>query len=290
MEEKIVLSNWLTDRFEVDAAARNKKVEECFFKLISYKRTLNLIDLGSGTGGNLAYLLPKIKNNQNWHLVEQDAILIEACKHRLNKQFEVNNSSGHSMSIKNDANTIHLTWHHMDINEFLENTSYQNNFDVLTASALFDILPKATFQKILDFARSKKLLLFGTLNYENTKFENASKADVHYAQLYQRHMKLPQVYGIKMGGDCKIDTLSLFNKTEKQNLNIGESNWLLNETHTSMLKQLIQFFAESIPDLLNSEIEHQNFSNWINVKNEQIKNGHLSVKVEHFDFLLDTSN
>lgn len=288
MEEKIVLSNWLSDRFEVDAEARNKKVETHFLKLISEKPTLNLIDLGSGTGGNLVYLMPKINSNQNWHLVEQDAILIDACKQRLSQLFEVSNSSGHTMSIKNEANAIHLTWHNMDISEFLENPSYPNKFDVLTASALFDVLPKATFQKIRDFTLSKKLLLFSTLNYKNTLFKNANKADNYYAQLYQKHMKLPQTYGIKMGGDCKTDILSSFNKTEKQNLFIGESNWLLNQTHTRLLKQLIQFFAESIPDLLSSDEEHQTFSNWVNIKNEQIDKQELSIVVEHFDFLFNS--
>jgi len=251
---------------------------------------MNLIDLGSGTGGNLVYLIPKIKSNQNWHLVEQDAVLIETCKQRLSQLFEVNDSFDHTMSVKNEANSIQLTWHHSDITDFLENPSYQNNFDILTASALFDVLPKATFEKILDYARSKKLIFFGTLNYENTKFETGSEADNHYARLYQQHMKLPQAYGIKMGGDCKADILSLFNETEKQNLSIGESNWLLNQTHTPMLQQLIQFFAESIPDLLSSEVDYQTFSNWINLKNKQINNNELKVFVEHFDFLLDSSN
>jgi len=284
------VSNWLTDRLEVDAIARNKKIEACFLKLIADKRTLNLIDLGSGTGGNLVYLLPKIKGNQNWHLIEQNAILIEACKQRLSKLFEVSDSSNHTMSVKNDENTIHITWHHTDITEFLEHPSYQNNFDVITASALFDVLPKATFQKILDFTRSKKLILFGTLNYENTQFKNANESDNHYTQLYQQHMKLPQTYGIKMGGNCKTDIKSLFNENEKQQLIMEESNWLLDKSHSLMLTQLIQFFAESIPDLLTSNYEYQNFKNWIDLKNQQINKQELSVEVGHFDFLLNSTS
>jgi len=287
-EEKIVLSNWLTDRFEVDAEARNKKVEANFLEMIIEKEHLNLIDLGSGTGGNLVYLLPKIKCNQSWYLVEQDMVLIKACQQRLSKMYKTS-LSGNEMSLTNGAQAINLKWFHMDIVDFLEQHSYQNNFDILTASALFDVLPKTTYQKIVDFARSKELILFGTLNYENTFFKNATETDNYYTKLYQKHMKLPQTYGIKMGGDCKADMLSLLNETEKQSLILNESNWLLNQAHSSMLKQLIQFFAESIPDLLTTKDEQKAFNNWISLKNQQVEHNELSVIVEHFDFLWKAS-
>lgn len=290
IEEKIILSNWLTDRFDVDAKARNQNVESLFFEMIAKKEHLNLIDAGSGTGGNLVYLLPKIKCNQTWYLVEQDAILIKACQQRLSKMFKMTILSENEMLFKSGVYIINLKWFHTDITEFIKNPSYQNNFDILTASALFDVLPKDTFQKIADFARKKQLILFGTLNYETTIVKNTTKMDSHYTNMYQQHMKLPQAYGIKMGGDCKTDILSLLNENEKQNLAIGESNWQLNQMHSDMLKQLIQFFAESIPDLLKSKEEHKAFSNWINLKKEQINNQQLSVIVEHFDFLLDFSN
>ena len=73
MEEENTYANWLNDRYPFDSEARDKSLEAKVMDYLKPKEALQLVDVGAGTGSNTLYLMDKIKSNQHWYLIEQNA-------------------------------------------------------------------------------------------------------------------------------------------------------------------------------------------------------------------------
>lgn len=63
----------------------------------------------------------------------------------------------------------------------------------------------------------------------------------------------------------------------------GESTWRLLPTDTKMMKLLLGFMENAIPEILENENEKQAFLEWINDKYYLLEQGLLEMKVEHGD-------
>ena len=135
-------SSWLDERFVHDVNARNKEVESACFAHFDKLDTINIIDVGSGTGSTFLALYHEITKNQNWVFLEQDAKLIEHSVQRICKELEQEGFAIHKTDLKiiftKGSKTISLK----TINDSLLNIERyisDGSINLVSASAIFDL-------------------------------------------------------------------------------------------------------------------------------------------------------
>ena len=77
------LSDWLALREAADWAARSEALVRRVADAIGTAGTLRGLDLCTGTGSNLRYLLDRLPGRQQWLVVDRDAALLDEVNHAL---------------------------------------------------------------------------------------------------------------------------------------------------------------------------------------------------------------
>lgn len=75
-------ADWLTLRAPADARARNRRVALALRRAMAGRRGLRVLDLGAGTGNNMAATGPLLPPGQHWSLVDSDAALLARARPR----------------------------------------------------------------------------------------------------------------------------------------------------------------------------------------------------------------
>ena len=69
--------DWLNERYQVDAQARDKGLEKRLFNFFSGNE-INVVDLGAGTGSNFRYYSERLPaKKQRWLLMDQNQELLD---------------------------------------------------------------------------------------------------------------------------------------------------------------------------------------------------------------------
>ena len=72
--------DWLVIREQEDKIARDLSILECVQEYLKQESSLNILDIGSGTGATMRALFPRFQQRQNWTLLDADNKLLERAK------------------------------------------------------------------------------------------------------------------------------------------------------------------------------------------------------------------
>ena len=253
-------NSWLLSREKIDSISRNKKAIEKINKYTSISKNLNIIDLGCGTGSNFRYLNPKIVKKQSWKMVDISHLSLSYLKKNIK----------HSQKIQN------ITYKKIDIIKQIEKIDFKN-FDIVTGSALLDIMPKEWFINFLNINKSTKIIYF-TINYDgNFKFYPKHKDDDNIVRLFNQDQMSDKGIGKKaVGPKCTQIIDQLFQRTHKTY--VFNSNWVV-EKNKNMQKMFISFCEDIISK------NKKNYEDWLNYRKEKIKSNKSILKLQNKDFL-----
>lgn len=277
---------WLDMRYPFDEAARNKMVESlCLDAIVSEKEKVSIVDIGSGTGANFIYLFPKIAMDQHWVLIELNPELGLRSLERINALATTagfaSDRKDNTLWIDRGEQKIRVDWMKASFLQLEQYIDLQS-VDLLLASAVFDLLSAPMMRDFLRKLQYYKIPLLSTLNYKNTLFVHATKSDNFYCQSYNQHMLRKQEFGSSLGPESMSFILKILKEMNAQVVH-GESTWRLLPTDTKMMKLLLGFMENAIPEILENENEKQAFLEWINDKYYLLEQGLLEMKVEHGD-------
>ncbi len=285
MTETNFTIQWLLKRFAYDSIARNKQVEQSCLDYFKHNKDISILDIGSGTGASCIYFMEKITANQVWTLVELNPELAKASAERIaayaveNGYIVQQGAQQLFLQKKQKFVTVHIRQE-----SFLQMDSRLDwgSIDLLTATAVFDLLSKELFAKFIEPIITYRIPLLGTINYERMSFLPTDSLSEKYADLYTQHMVRPQAFGHAMGGNCIREITSLFRQNGLSFVS-GESNWRIPPEDATMRHYLLDYMADAIPELLQTTDELATFTEWLANKRQQ-KN--LTIIVEHRDFFL----
>ena len=204
---------WLSARAAWDAPARNRAVQDALIdwagKRASNGKRLRIVDLGAGNGNNQRHLAPLLPVPVDWMLVDNDQVLLARAER--------------AASLKpGDTLVREMTdLAHADLAKLIAGA------DLVTASALFDLVSQDWLDTLLDALKGEGAALLAVLTYDG-RMEASTDQEALAAvrELVNRHQRTDKGFGPALGPDAS-GALSAGLAARAYDVRDGESDWIV---------------------------------------------------------------
>jgi hypothetical protein len=278
--------NWLALREPVDHISRHKGLEARVATHFEGLSHMHVLDLASGTGSNLRALAPALSSKQTWTLVDADDVLLHAARHTLLSWADEIVQNAHSLILLKGQKKIHVHFNQADLAQGVTplltmGTCVDGLFDLVTASAWFDLVSQAWIEECVTTLAAHRLPLYTVLTYDGGESWDPSHAfDSHMHELFHQHQSTDKGMGVAVGIQAEPIITELFRNFGYTTLR-EKSIWELHQAHTPLIQALRVGIVDACLQLTR-ESKTSYFKEihaWD--ENSQRCNG---AKISHFDF------
>lgn len=277
--------NWLNNRERFDRKARNGDTLKLFLNHTSEYQKLSIADFGSGTASNILYLSKVIDRNVNWYLIERETELINEAKTRIKAYFE---------NVKQESDEVyHGTLNGKSFTFYMYNETIESfmkrdvPLNAATSSALFDLFTKEEFISLFKLLFSRKIPLYGVLNYSGISFDPCMDTDQLFISYFEQHMSRNLEKGSPMGKHTMETIQTIVDGESTTSISVGNSDWKIPAVEKNFILQNFEFYEEGIRSYLTDQCQLQEFNNWIKIRHNQINDEKIKLTVFHQDFMIN---
>jgi len=277
---------WLTLREPADHAARNVDVNSALITWASQLDTVEVLELGAGTGSNLRYLIPALGHAQHWQVVDNDTKLLERLPAILRDWATQQGAqcytdlSGLHIQSRNFSATINT--HSLNLSTQL-NTLFTHNVDLVTASALLDLSSQAWLDQLCTLCIESNSACLFTLNYNgNIQWQPELATDKQIRTLLNQHQLKDKGFGAALGPDAgHYFAKSL--KKQGRTVSTRQSNWTIGKHTQDLQKAIIEGWASACIE--QDSKAATTIQNWHKARQEAIEQEQSQLTVGHVDVL-----
>lgn len=277
---------WLTLREPADHAARSSSLSNELANWSKQHETLNIVELGAGTGSNLRYLMPMLGKNQHWVLIDNDAALLNRLPEIL--QPWADEHDAHLTEKNNELQIDHQNYS-ASVKIQLLNLALQldelpmKNANLLTASALLDLTSESWLNQLAGLVVEHHCSCLFALNYDgNIHWQPELDSDDTIKALLNQHQLKNKGFGNALGPEAGNYFASAL-KQRGRNSEADNSNWIINAQSQALQHAIVDGWAPASLEQDNSQgklIEH-----WHGRRREIILQAQSSLTVGHLDVL-----
>lgn len=222
---------WLALREPADTAARNRDVLAACTAAFADQTQINVCDIGAGTGASvraLADLLPAI---QTWTLVDHDTGNLSAALTELARWGE--NPSQRDDVLQLQRGTKHLTIH-IEARDLAETPAcWPENTDLVTASALFDLVSTQWLGRFAELVAIDRLPLLSMLTFDGLiATDPAHPSDEAVAAAFRLHQARDKGFGPAAGARAATILEDAFVR-HTYTITAGDSPWHATASHAA---------------------------------------------------------
>lgn len=206
-------ADWLTLRRSADDRARSATLTMALARALAGRQTLRVLDLGCGTGANMAALAPHLPGRQTWVLADSDPSLLA----------RISTIEG-----------AELDKRHVDIRTDLE-TLFDPAPDLVTASAFFDLCGAGVADEIVRRTADAGAVFHAVLTYDGREHwgvEAGLQTRVH--KLFLRDQRRDKGLGPALGPDAP-DHLRQNLRARGYGVGLDASDWQLRRPRDAAL-------------------------------------------------------
>ncbi len=277
---------WLTLREPADHAARSQLLDTQLASWTSQFSTLRIVELGAGTGSNLRYLMPKLGHDQQWHLLDNDANLLNHLPEILNTW-----ADGHQASV-----TLHDRQLHIEHNTFSATVSTQvlnladdldqiplDNVNLITASALLDLTSAPWLDQLANLTMQHKCGCLFVLSYDGRiQWHPTLENDKQVSELLNQHQLNDKGFGLALG-PAAADYFARALETQGRQITRQESDWAIDQQSQALQHAIVDGWAAAATEQDNSA--ETIISQWHALRKQAINDKISSLAVGHIDVL-----
>lgn len=257
--------DWLALREPADAAARAKEAEDELRRHLGEAAGLSVVDLGCGSGSNLRRLGPLLPTPQEWLMVD-DAQELLGEAHRSAQAI-------HDLVGKTQPRDL------ADDLSFLEAAKP----DLLTASALMDLVSAGWFDRLLQAVEATKPVLFFVLNYDgNLSYAPALPDDDLVTRAFNRHQRGEKGFGPALGPDAVERMTEALSKSGYE-VTTWPSDWRLGAQQRQLQSLLLHGHAEAALEVPGTD--PRRVEDWLAERLALLDQGNSDIAVGHRDLL-----
>ena len=278
-------SNWLALREAADFASRSQRLTQLVADRFADATSIRVLDLGTGTGSNLRFLIEHLPAVQHWTVVDRDASLLTDLHARTAawagpRGLElVRTESG--FVIRGESLECHVEPTQRDLNSIADRALFAGQ-QLVTASALLDLVSESWLRALATECRTAGAVALFTITYDGrSPCAPADPDDDIVRALFNRHQRADKgLGGPAAGPDAAAKAPKAFAdagfRVERE-----RSDWVIEPDARELQRQLIEGWAMAATEMA-PEIALQ-IANWRLRRLNHVDQGGSLIVVGHED-------
>lgn len=269
---------WLALREPADHRSRNEAVAKTLQTRFLQRETINVLDLGCGTGSNLRATSQLLPHVQHWTLVDNDPALLAAARNELIAWADNHSDApGNSLSLQKGHLKLTVRFHRADLVTELDSVlDLEPQTDLVTASAFFDLASPAFIQKFASAVAKRRAVFYTVLTYNGIqRWTPRTPLDQSMSGAFSRHQMTDKGFGPACGPTAPVELEEQF-ETHGYGVEQGDSPWRLGPADQALITELATGFARAVRE--TKSIPNAEIDAWL-------KRPHTGAEVGHTDTL-----
>ena len=260
-------ADWLALREPVDHASVNHRVRSALVHHLAGASSIELVDLGSGTGSNFRSIAPDLAPAQSWTLLDIDPGLLQIAAHRC------------ALIADQCQSQISLNVQVGDLSQLSFDELFEGA-DVVTASALFDLLSASAIEQIVESVAATNAVFYTTLTYDGiAAWLPEHPLNQTMREAFNRHQRTDKGFGPAAGPEATRLLATAFSD-RGYSIELGASPWVLDQSRATLRAQTDQGWAAAVGE--TNEVSEREINDWLQDR-ETTRNA-ISI-VGHIDLL-----
>lgn len=246
-------ASWLALREPADTAARSVRLARAIASRFRTDQDLRILDLGAGTGANVRFLAEHLPRRQHWTLVDSDALLLHALPRQMTSWAS---TRGHAVTLEADDLLVcgdhldcRLTQLPMDLRVGVDDEGLYEAGDVITASALLDLVSEPWLQTLaFHCARRAASVLFALTYDGRIECSPGEPEDDTIRDLVNQHQRTDKGFGPALGPDAVASARTCFTRAG-YDVQCDASDWILDPPSSELQRQLVDGWAQAASEI-----------------------------------------
>ncbi|MCC6891134.1 MAG: class I SAM-dependent methyltransferase [Hyphomicrobiales bacterium] len=257
-------SDWLALREPYDAAARNPNVLAAVLAAFHGQESIAVVDMACGTGATLRAIGARLPSRQRWLMVDNDLGLL-----------------GVAAGLARPPDTI-VTARPVDLVRDLE-LALDGPLDLITASALLDLVSEEWLERLLVEAATRRLPLYAALSYDGrVVLDPADALDGAIIGAINRHQCSDKGFGPALGPDAGRAAARMARRIGYSVVE-GHSDWQLDAHDTAIQTHVLRGFAQAAGE--RDGLDERRIAGWLERRMERLAAGASRMRIGHVDLV-----
>lgn len=241
------LSGWLKLREAADAAARSTALLDRVLERLPRDREIRIVDLGTGAGSNLRYLLQRLPGRQRWLVVDRGDDLLADLVSRTAPWAEARGWTAIEdegrLVIQGMGLDCVVETRQMDLGPLSDPSIFAGR-DLVTASALLDLVSPSWLATVAQHCREQGAAALFTITYNGeSTCEPVDPDDALVLDLFNRHQRTDKGLGGVAAGPGATDAARTAFEAQGFTVYVERSNWRIAPDAVEMQRYLIDGWA-----------------------------------------------
>jgi len=232
--------DWLALREPADRQARNHDVLAACARHFKDAASIEVCDLGAGTGSSLRALAEHLPPQQQWTLVDHDSANLSAALTALAAWAEKSHAEGEALILSRGGKTIAVRTRVYDFAQ--DPACWPASAELITASALFDLASTAWIARFVAALEGRPLLAMLTAD-ERLSAMPAHPLDAQIFSAFHRHQTRDKGFGPAAGAAAAKDIERLL-AARGYRLTAADSPWRLESS--PLLQATVEGMATAV--------------------------------------------
>jgi hypothetical protein len=280
------LSAWLAFREAADWTARSTQLVDRVRHAIGSPDTLRVLDLCTGTGSNLRYLLDGLPGRQQWLVVDRDAQLLDELLATLKTWAEARGCStrtvGRAISLRGERCECDVETRVMDLDQLDADLFAGRN--LVTASALLDLVSESWLKLLASHCREVGATALFTLTYDGrSSCDPVEPEDDMVRALMNVHQKTDKGLGGPAEGPDAWAVAEQAFKDAGYRVECAASDWSIAPSEQAFQRMLIEGWASAAREIAPRRAD--TIADWLRRRHAHLAAGRSRIVVNHVDMV-----
>lgn len=278
------LSSWLALREPADFAARSAMLADATARRLDAADPVRVVDLGTGTGSNLRYLIDRLPRRQEWLLVDRDRRLLDELAHRMHawataRGYQVAREAD-VLILRRDGRECRVGTRQMDLG-VLEDEEMFRARHLVTASALLDLVSVEWLRALANHCRNHGCAALFALSYNGESHcVPGEREDDEIRKLMNRHQLTNKGFAPAAGPAASAAAARAF-EAVGYDVRRERTNWVLGPESLELQRQLIEGWAHAALEIAPEKAA--TIRDWLGRRLEHLRQGRSQIVVGHED-------
>jgi SAM-dependent methyltransferase len=251
-------ADWLALREPYDQRARNADVLDAVVTAFASHISLNVADIGCGTGSTFRAVSPRLPAGQRWRLYDNDLSLLARA-----------------------ASAPNVTTVPLDLARDLEG-ALDGPVDLVATSALLDLVSPEWLDRFATEAAARHLPVYAALTYDGrVAFEPADPLDGRVVQAVNLHQRTDKGFGPALGPAAARAAVERFEELG-YSVQHGPSDWVFEPQDWQIQTEMLTGWAAAAREI--GSVLAAELLTWLERRQEFIAAGRSTIRVGHVDF------